>query len=163
MKKQDLTGIPITLLLVMLFFAACGQSQAPANNTGGQTSTASPAAQQTSTPAPARAASAYDLSSPTKTFTSFYEAAKKKDATGIRSVLSKDDLAEMERIAKEQKTTMDDSFKPFYQDVPAQLNEMRNEQINGEKATLEIKESERGAWETINFVKEDGQWKITMK
>jgi hypothetical protein len=162
MKKKNLTGITITLLLVMLFLAACGQSQAPANNAGAQTPSSSPAA-QSSTPAPARAASAYDLSSPMKTFTSFYEAAKKKDAAGIRSVLSKDDLAEMERIAKEQKMSIDDSFKPFYQDVPAQLNEMRNEQINGEKATLEIKDNERGAWETINFVKEDGQWKITMK
>ena len=37
--------------------------------------------------------------------------------------------------------------------------EFRNEKIEGETATIEIKTS-YGTWDVVPFVKEDGKWKI---
>jgi hypothetical protein len=38
----------------------------------------------------------------------------------------------------------------------------RNEKIEGDKATLEVKNS-FGSWETVPFVREDNRWKIDKK
>jgi hypothetical protein len=40
--------------------------------------------------------------------------------------------------------------------------ETRNEKINGDKATVEIKGSD-GKWSQNELVKEDGNWKITLE
>jgi hypothetical protein len=46
-----------------------------------------------------------------------------------------------------------DTFK-----LPASA-ESKDEKIDGDKATLQVK-SENDQWNTINFVKEDGEWKM---
>ena len=46
-------------------------------------------------------------------------------------------------------------------EIPPTLPESRNEKIDGDKATLEIKNDKKGTWDTIKFVKEDEQWKIS--
>jgi hypothetical protein len=38
----------------------------------------------------------------------------------------------------------------------------RNEKIDGDKATLEFEDA-AGIWETMPFVREDGEWKIDKK
>lgn len=40
--------------------------------------------------------------------------------------------------------------------------EARNEKINGDKATIEYLD-EKGGWSPMEFVKENGQWKLTIE
>lgn len=40
--------------------------------------------------------------------------------------------------------------------------ELRNEKIDGEKATVEVKNRFTGAWTDVPFVKEDGRWKLAL-
>ena len=96
-------------------------------------------------------------STPTETFKVFYEAAKKKDAAGIKKTLSKGLLSKLEEEAKK-------SNKPFDEylinvNLPDTLPETRNEKIDGDKATLEIK-GRGDYWRPESFVKEDGEWKL---
>ena len=96
-------------------------------------------------------------SSPTAAAKAFFDAAKSKDVQGMKNALSKKSLELMESFAKLENKTLDDSLKENSK-VPATF-EARNEKITGDTATVELK-SQGDKWETMPFVKEDGQWKI---
>jgi flagellar hook-associated protein FlgK len=112
------------------------------------------------------AASACSLlrgSSPTATFKSFFDASKKKDAPAMRKALSKGTLDMFDKIAKEQNKTTDDLLKDIdKEDKTEKLPETRNEKINGDTATLEVKNEKTGKWDTLPFAKEEGDWKIAL-
>ena len=104
-------------------------------------------------------------SSPTATMTAFFEAGKKKDPDGFKRTLSKGSLDLMESFAKAQNKTLDDALKSGMnapEAAESKTPEMRNEKINGDTATLEVQNEKNKEWETIPFVKEDGQWKIAL-
>lgn len=103
-------------------------------------------------------------SSPTAAFTAFYEASKNKDIEGVKKTFSKTTMELFEKQAKEKNKTVDEMFKLGMEQKPMtdKLPEMRNEKINGDDATLEIKDEASGRWDTLTFVKEDGQWKIAL-
>ena len=46
--------------------------------------------------------------------------------------------------------------------APFELKDLGGAPASGDKATLEVKNS-YGMWETVPFVKEDGEWKIDKK
>jgi hypothetical protein len=101
-------------------------------------------------------------STPTATAKAFYDAAKSKDVAGMKSVLSKRMLDMMEKAAKAQNKSIDDFIKESNDSEPPPANfETRNEKINGDTATVEVSNG-KGGWEPFNFVKEDGQWKLTV-
>ncbi len=105
-------------------------------------------------------------SSPTATLKTYFEALQKKDAAGLKKTLSKGTLDMFEQFAKAQKPpkTLDEALQTGLASATAgdsnKMPETRNEKIDGEKATLEVKNDKSGAWETVPFVKEDGDWKI---
>jgi flagellar hook-associated protein FlgK len=96
----------------------------------------------------------------------FFEATRKKDAEGFKKTLSKSTLDMMEGFAKMQNKTLDDILKSGMNAPDTAQNaatpEMRNEKINGETATLEVQNDKNKEWETIPFVKENGEWKIAL-
>ena len=102
-------------------------------------------------------------SSPTATFKKFFEASKKKDVAGIRKTLSKGSLEMFDKIAKEQNKTTDDMLKDVDKDSKSEaMPETRNEKIDGDSATLEVKNEKTGKWDSLPFVKENGEWKIAL-
>jgi len=104
-------------------------------------------------------------SSPTSTFKAFFEAQKNKDVPGIKKTLSKGSLEMLEKGAKEQKKTLDASLKEGFDDPTFKapnMPETRNEKIDGNTATLEIQNDQTKKWETMYFVKEDGDWKVAL-
>lgn len=103
-------------------------------------------------------------SSPTNTLKALYEATEKKDAEGIKKTLSKASLEMLEGFAKAQHKTLDESLKAGLAKNTSsdKMPETRNEKIDGDKATLEVKTDTTGQWETWPFVKEDGMWKIAL-
>ncbi|MDQ3819553.1 MAG: DUF4878 domain-containing protein [Acidobacteriota bacterium] len=100
-------------------------------------------------------------STPTATAKAFYDASKAKDVQGIKNALSKKSLAMLEGFSQMGGKSLDDSLKESDPAKMSQTFEVQNEKINGDKATLDIKD-ENGKWQTVPFVKEDGQWKIAL-
>ena len=100
--------------------------------------------------------------SPTETLQAWNEATKKKDIPAIKSMLSKGTLDLLEQSAKKQNKTVDEILLKdegaSFQDLP----ETRNEMIEGETATVEVKNNVSGEFQKIPFVKEDGVWKVAL-
>ena len=97
---------------------------------------------------------------PLETFKTYVKAYKQKDMATMKLLLSDATLKMHEREAKAQGTTVDDILKRETMIGEAQKAvEYRDEKIEGDKATLQIK-NVFGSWETLPFVREDGVWKI---
>lgn len=100
---------------------------------------------------------------PVETFKSYISAMKKKDTTRMKELLSGESIKMHELEAKAQNVTLDDIVKRETLFSEGQkVVEFRNEKIDGEKATLEVKNA-FGAWETVPFVREASEWKIDKK
>lgn len=151
--------IALTLCIAALFTAACGGSSTNTNTTANKPA-ATPAATNANAAASPAAATANPSVSPTAVFKAFYEASKNADEEALKKTISKDTLAMLEEGAKEKKKSLAQLMKES--DVPATLPETRNEKIDGDNATIEVKDDKTGAWEKFKFVKEDGQWKVVI-
>lgn len=104
-------------------------------------------------------------SSPTATFKAFYEAQKKKDVAAIKKTLSKGSLAMLEKTAKDQNKTVDAAISEGLEKPGSKtekMPEIRNEKIDGNNGTLEVQDDDTKKWDTMYFVKEDGDWKIAI-
>jgi hypothetical protein len=105
-------------------------------------------------------------SSPTATLKTYFEALQKKDAATLKKTLSKGTLEMFEQFAKAQSPpkTLDEALQTGLASTTntdsSKMPETRNEKIDGDKATLEVKNDKTGQWETVPFVKEDNEWKL---
>lgn len=101
--------------------------------------------------------------SPLQTFQTYTKAMKAKDTTTMKLLLSKETIKSLEQEAKSQNVPLDDVVKRDTLFPESQRTfEFRNQKIEGEKATIEVK-NQFGQWETWPFVFEDAQWKIDKK
>ena len=81
----------------------------------------------------------------------------------MKLLLSSESIKMHEQEAKSQNLTLDDVVRRETLFTEGQKTvEFRNEKIEGEKATLEVKNS-FGSWETVPFVREEDEWKIDKK
>lgn len=103
-------------------------------------------------------------SSPTETLKLFIQASKNKDVETLKQVLSKDSWKMTEDAAKEQGKTIEESIKENSRgDILEKImSEFGKETINGEEAIVEVKNSINGEWSKIDFIKEDGKWKVDL-
>jgi predicted lipid-binding transport protein (Tim44 family) len=105
-------------------------------------------------------------STPTDVFEAYYEAIKAKDVNAVRQLFSKSMVTMMEDQAKRSNKTVDEvmaeGLKQASAEVPETMPETRNEKIEGDTATLEIRDEKKDKWETIHFVKEAGAWKLSL-
>jgi hypothetical protein len=100
---------------------------------------------------------------PVDTFKAYITATKLKDTTRMKRLLSSESIKMHEQEAKAQNLMLDDVVKRETLFSEGQkVVEFRNEKVEGERATLEVKNS-FGSWETVPFVREDDQWKIDKK
>ena len=100
--------------------------------------------------------------SPTEVLKTLNEASKTKDVAAIKNSVSKGTLNLIEETAKAQNTTVDDLLKKENGAPFKELPEMRNEKIEGDSATIELKNTKSDDWETVPFVKEDGVWRLAL-
>jgi len=101
--------------------------------------------------------------SPVETMKTYTKAVKAKDTTTMKLLLSADTIKMLDQEAKSQNVVLDEIVKRETLFPESQkVFEFRNEKIEGEKATIEVKNS-FGQWETWPFVFEDSQWKIDKK
>ena len=81
----------------------------------------------------------------------------------MKNLLSAESIKMHEQEAKVQNVTLDDIVRRETLFTEGQKTvEFRNEKIEGEKATLEVKNS-FGSWESVPFVREEDGWKIDKK
>lgn len=102
---------------------------------------------------------------PTASFQTFYNSIKNKDVQGVKSIMKKRELEEIEAEAKKKNKSLDDFIKDEVitqvgRKIPATMPETRNEKIEGDMATIEFKDEDN--WRTARFVKEDGGWKMNL-
>ncbi len=97
---------------------------------------------------------------PLETYKTYTKAIKKKDIDTMKLLLSEATLKMDEDEAKAQNVSLDDIVKRETLFIESQKSvEYRDERIDGDKATLQVKNS-FGSWETVPFVREEGVWKI---
>ena len=97
---------------------------------------------------------------PLETLKTYTLAIKKKDTTTMKLLLSEGSIKMAKQEAEAQNVTLDEIVKreTLFNENQKTV-EFRNEKIERDKATIEMKDS-MGVWNTIPFVKEDGIWKI---
>lgn len=100
--------------------------------------------------------------SPTASLKKFIEASKTKDIETIKNLLSKSTIDAIKKAADEQNTTVDEILLNDNGTPLKELPETRNEKIENDAASVEVKNKITGEFETIPFVKEDGVWKIAL-
>ena len=97
---------------------------------------------------------------PLETLKEYGDAFQKKDITTMKLLLSAESLKMHEQEAKAQNVTLDDVVKRETLFSENQKTaEFRNQKIEDERATIEMKDA-FGIWNTVQFVREDGVWKI---
>ncbi len=99
-------------------------------------------------------------SSPTATYKAAYAAMKNKDTAAFKKIMTKESQKDIEETAKRLNKSSDDMLKDLMNEFKLPpSDESKDEKIDGDNATLQVKD-EKNAWETIRFVKEDGEWKM---
>lgn len=100
----------------------------------------------------------------TPVFKAYCEAWKKNDEAALRKVYSADTIKFFEETMKEDKFKSK-KITEFLQDerVTGDLCEVINEEITGDRALGKIKTTAMPGGVTIEFVKENGEWKMTNK
>jgi hypothetical protein len=163
MKKKNCSMLVATLF-VLAWATACGVSNEPRSAANNQ-----PAAQTATNSSPATATPdavsdkppAGSLATPTEAYKTAYAARQKQDVQGLKRVLSKDILDFFAMMAEAEKKTLDDELQQLATKPQSPTAESRNEKITGDTATLEYVD-DKGKWKTMDFVKEDDGWKLTI-
>lgn len=97
---------------------------------------------------------------PLETFKTYTKAIKAKDTATMKLLLSDATMKMHEQEAKAQGVPVDDIVKRETLFLENQKSvEYRDEKIEGDKATLLVRDS-FGSWVTLPFVREEGVWKI---
>lgn len=110
--------------------------------------------------------------SPTATIDGMFTAMKNGNIDDLKKFITKNDVTMIEEglkfassidssFVRKATETMAQEFKEKVKDVSYKL---KNEKVDGDKATVDAEVTENGKTEThaINLVKEDGAWKIAL-
>jgi hypothetical protein len=93
----------------------------------------------------------------------YYDALKKKDDAALRKVLSAEFIKSLEADMKaDQKTGSLAAYIAEIEKTSPPV-EVRNEKIDGDKGSAELKGGNFINWTALEFVKENGEWKFTGK
>jgi hypothetical protein len=103
-----------------------------------------------------------EAKNPIEVMKTLSEASKNKDVAEVKNSVSKGTLNLLEEAAKAQNTTVDELLKKENGAPFKELPEMRNEKIEGDAASIEMKNTNSEDWETVPFVKEEGIWKLAL-
>lgn len=90
----------------------------------------------------------------------YYAALQKKDEAGVKKFLSQSAIGYWQSEMKSEKSPsllaiLEDNESPV-----EEKREVRNEKIEGDTASVEMKGGSLGVWTPIKFVKENGEWKF---
>lgn len=152
----------LACLAAAVLFTACQRAATTADNAN-----TSPAANAANTNANTSSANANGTSSdpgnyngsPTEVYKAAYTARKNCDVAGLKKVMAKELLDFLAKMGKEDKKSVDDELKELCQRPQASTEQVRNEKIDGDHASIEYLD-ENNEWQPMDFVKEGGVWKM---
>ncbi|MDQ6787841.1 MAG: nuclear transport factor 2 family protein [Acidobacteriota bacterium] len=150
-----------------LFLGACSSSETVNNSAKSNVAnkTANIASSNANNPLAATRASEAPTTNNAPTLSpviqAYYEALKTKNEAALRKVYSRESLKSLEADMKEEKKTSLVEYLIDSEGVPDKPFEVRNEQVHGDSASAEVRGGNYPNGNIINFVKENGEWKIT--
>ncbi len=98
---------------------------------------------------------------PTEALKAYVAAQQNGDVAGMKRLLSKGSIAFIESNARAQNKTVDDVLREETRIRIAALPVTRNEKIEGDAATVEVRDDSTGQFDLVYpFVREDGAWKL---
>ncbi|MCB1024364.1 MAG: hypothetical protein KDB79_08240 [Acidobacteria bacterium] len=104
-----------------------------------------------------------DPATPVETLKAYTTAVKLKDVKMMKMLLSEASLKLHAEQAKAQNVSVDEIVqRETLFSAGQRVFDYRNEKIDGDKATVEVK-NDIGGWDIVYFVKEAGLWKIDKK
>lgn len=167
MKRRQSILTIAALVAFALAAAACAKTATNSNNANTSTNTNNTATVTNTNSSNANSNSSTSTTggTPTQAFKALYDAFKSKDVAALKKTVSSADIKDMEDAVRKQGKTLDDFLKSLVEDpsaAPPDTLETRNETINGDTATLEVKDK-RGGWDKVSLVKEGGEWKVRLK
>lgn len=98
--------------------------------------------------------------SPTATAAAYHQSMQKKDEAAFRKTLSQATLREFSADAQAEGAKTLVGYWTDYGTIPAKF-ESRNEQVSGDTALLEIKNTD-GSWTLNKFIRENNEWKLDL-
>jgi hypothetical protein len=150
----------LTLLVGMALLATACSKAANSNSTNGSSTNSNSTVNSTSSSSSSSTSSSSNpASSPIAAYKAFQEANKKKDYEGVKRRFSKASLEMITDEAKKKNQTLDEYVKQQV-DTGKQDEEVANEKITGDTATIDLKDKTSNSSITLPMVMEDGEWKI---
>lgn len=154
-----------TIFAVSAVLAGCGGTETANNASGTNAANTNTAAVNSNNPlavsTPTPEATTNEAPTLTPVVRAYYDALKNKDSAAMRKVLSKDFVARIEEDMKDENKKDLAAYMAETDKAPEKPVEVRNEKIQGDKATAEIRGGVYPVWTPFAFVKEDGAWKFT--
>ena len=156
----------ITTAFILLTFTGCGNSSNTpvntinstnntVNNNGNNNGNASPTVKkpesETLNNAPTLA----------PVVQAYYDALKKKDDAAVKKTMSQDFIKSVEADRKAEKMASLTAELASNDIIPDKPMEVRNEKIEGNKGSAELRGGTYINWLKFNFVKEEDGWKLT--
>lgn len=164
LDRRFLTLLLLTATAALL--TACPSvpvNNSPSANSGSPPAASSPAPPE-KTPTPTLAGTSIgtgSLATPTEAYKTAFEIRQRKDGPGLKKVLSKEILEFFAEIGGLEKRSLDEMLQELAEKPQAATPEVRSEKISGDRAIIEYRD-EKGEWKEMDFVKEDGGWKLTL-
>lgn len=157
--------LSVTFILSLgLIISGCG-SEAPKPNTANTANANAPKANTNSagnnfgTQTAPVGEKTNDAASLTPVINAYYEALKKKDDAAFRKFYSAAAIKELEAGMKNDGAKTIVAYIDASEPAGDKPFEVRNEKIEGERASAEIKGGAYLTWTKWKFVKENGEWK----
>ena len=164
MRSNLLLTLLIAIAIIALGCGGPGTTPTGGTNTNlANTNAASPAAANDALATTKKPDAATDNNAPTlaPVVQTYYDAIKKKDDALLKSVMSKEFIASVEKDMKEEKKTNMAAYMAEFDTIPEKPVEVRNEKIEGNDAVAEIKGGAYINWTPFAFINEGGKWKFT--
>lgn len=153
------------LLFFSIFFIGCGAPETPINTTNTKPANTNAAIADTDNPLNTtktpEAATTNTAPTLAPVVQNYYEALKKKDDAALRKIYSQETLKTLEADMRSENKKSLAEFITELEPVPDTPFTVRNEQIQGDAATAEIRGGSYPNGIKIKFVKENGVWKMT--
>ncbi len=157
--------ITFLILIFAIFLTGCPSAETPNSNFNAANSANAPKTNSELVPTTKEEAPT-ENNAPTLTpiVHGYYDALKKKNDAALKKVLAADFIKALEADMKaDKKSGSLAAYVAESEIMPDKPIEVRNEKIEGDKASAELKGGAYLTWQKFNFIMEDGVWKMTNK
>ena len=163
-QKSAFLLIGFIFLTFALISSGCGNAETPTNRANANSANANQStAKNTINPMATTKKTQEETVNKAETITpvvaAYCDAMRKKDDAALRKLYSR---ASLQKLETDMKSENEKSLAEYLSSEPVgNVCEVRNEQIQGEKAVAEIRTETYPNGIPYVFVKEDGAWKLT--